>query len=100
MGFRFFGAHITNNYFIDDLFSVERHCRFGDEVNGVGAVDSVPNALVQPSKLFCQKLGPVCFIGAHNDMAKFLKSTGGRVNESIGFETVAKSGCIAVSSAD
>ena len=48
MGFRFVGANITNNSWIGYLFSVERHRRFWNEVNGVGAVDVVPNALVQP----------------------------------------------------
>ena len=33
-------------------------------------------------------------------MAKFLKSTGGGVNDSIGLETVAESGCIGISRAD
>ena len=69
-------------------------------MNGVGAVDSVPNALVQPSKFIIQKLGPGCFIRAHNEMTKFLKSTGGGFNDGIGLETVVESGCIGVSGAD
>ena len=33
-------------------------------------------------------------------MEKFLKSTGGGVNDSIGLETVTESGCIGISGAD
>ena len=33
-------------------------------------------------------------------MAKLLKSTGGGLNDSIGLETVAESGCIGVTGAD
>ena len=54
----------------------------------------------QLSKLIFQRLGPGYFIGSHNEMAKSLKSTGGGVNDGIGLETVAESGCIGVSGAD
>ena len=89
MNFIFVGAHIKNYSQIVYLSSVERHCRFWDEVNGVGAIDLVPNALGQPSKFVFQQLGPGCFIRARNEMAKFLKISGGGVNGGIGLETVA-----------
>ena len=83
MNFIFVGAHIKNYSQIVYLSSVERHCRFWDEVNGVGAVDLVPNALGQPSKLVSQRLGPGCFIGARNEMVKLRKSTGDGMNDGI-----------------
>ena len=100
MDFIFVGANITNKYWIGYLFSVERNCRFWDEVNGVGAIDAVPNSLVQLYKLFFQRLVPGCFIGERNEMAKLLKNTNDGVNGGIGLETVAESGCIGVSGAD
>ena len=96
MGFIFVGANITSNSWIAYLFSVKKQRRFGNEVNGVGALDAVPNALGQPSKFVFQKLVPGCFTGAHNDMAKFLKSTGDGVNDGIGLETAKVIGCIGV----
>ena len=69
-------------------------------MNGVGAVDSVTNSLVQPSKFVWQLLLTGCFIRARNEISKFLKSTGDGVNYSIGLETVAESGCIGVSGAN
>ena len=99
MGFIFVGGNITNNYWIGYLFSVERHRRFGDEVNGVGDINAVPNALGQPSKFVCQLLGPGWFIGACNDMEKFLKSTGDGLDDGIGLEKIVESGCIGISGA-
>ena len=100
MDFIFVGANITNKYWIGYLFSVERHCRFWDEVNGIGAVDSVPNALGQPCKFISQRLVPGCFIEARNEMATLLKSTSGGVNDGLGLETVVESGQIGISGAD
>ena len=54
----FVWAHITNNSWIGYLFSVKMHFLFWDEVNGIGTVDSVPNALGLPSKFISQRLGP------------------------------------------
>ena len=100
MGFRFVGAHITNYYWIGYIFSLERHCRFWDDMNGVGAVDLVPNVFGQLSNFISQRLGPGCFIGARNDMVKLMKIAGGGMNDRIGLKTVAESGCIGVSGAD
>ena len=63
MGFRFVGANITNNSWIDYLFSVVRHRRFGDEVNGVGAVNAVPKPWVNHPNWFARKLDQVDLLG-------------------------------------